>query len=475
MTGLRVEDDFAGPGGWDVAAQALGLTPIGYEWDKHAVATARAAGHIRVQGDLTMRKPALSLLNGTSRFYLYIASPSCQGFSMAGLGAGRTTQATAAIYAAVQAIGDGASYDDVKPAILAATVSDKHPQGDDRVPLVAWPLYWALKMQPENIAWEQVPAVLPLWEAMGHILTVNGYNVATGSLQAEQYDTPQTRKRAILVASRTHGVELPRPVRRKYRKGITQAGCIAGQEHLLPWLSMADALGWGMTAQPSITLTSGSGRQGGPDPLNGGSGARATLKAEREAGRFVVRTSMGEPKSDGRNGSHELDPFTRPAHTVTTKVGEWQLRSDAQPNATVRHEHEPAPTIKAGHSNGERVWEPNLAHPDRDQQTDASWVTTRPSPTIVGSFAPDVVAAPGYRGPGDGPRQNAVGSVRVTVQEAALLQGFPADYPWKGTKTAAYRQVGDAVPPPLAWHVLRAALGLPSQEWPAYQQLKETA
>ena len=38
-----------------------------------------------------------------------------------------------------------------------------------------------------------------------------------------------------------------------------------------------------------------------------------------------VRTSMGTPKVDGRNGSHELDPFTRPAHTVTTKAGEWTV------------------------------------------------------------------------------------------------------------------------------------------------------
>jgi len=45
---------------------------------------------------------------------------------------------------------------------------------------------------------------------------------------------------------------------------------------------------------------------------------------------ITVRTSMGEPKRDGRNGTHELNPFERPAHTVTTKVGEWLVLIDTE-------------------------------------------------------------------------------------------------------------------------------------------------
>lgn len=39
---------------------------------------------------------------------------------------------------------------------------------------------------------------------------------------------------------------------------------------------------------------------------------------------------------------------------------------------------------------------------------------------------------------------------RLTVAQAAVLQGFPANWPFQGGKTARYRQVGNAFPPPVA-------------------------
>ncbi|HZB89488.1 MAG TPA: DNA cytosine methyltransferase, partial [Terracidiphilus sp.] len=48
------------------------------------------------------------------------------------------------------------------------------------------------------------------------------------------------------------------------------------------------------------------------------------------------------------------------------------------------------------------------------------------------------------------PSPEFVGMPRLTVKMAARLQGFPEDWEFVGGKTAAYRQVGNAFPPPVA-------------------------
>ena len=48
-------------------------------------------------------------------------------------------------------------------------------------------------------------------------------------------------------------------------------------------------------------------------------------------------------------------------------------------------------------------------------------------------------------------------TVRITVDEAAVLQGFPANYPWPGSRSRCFLQVGNAVCPPVARLIATAA------------------
>jgi DNA (cytosine-5)-methyltransferase 1 len=48
------------------------------------------------------------------------------------------------------------------------------------------------------------------------------------------------------------------------------------------------------------------------------------------------------------------------------------------------------------------------------------------------------------------PGQGFVGTPKLTVPMVARIQGFPDDWRFAGRKTAAYRQVGNAFPPPVA-------------------------
>jgi DNA (cytosine-5)-methyltransferase 1 len=56
----------------------------------------------------------------------------------------------------------------------------------------------------------------------------------------------------------------------------------------------------------------------------------------------------------------------------------------------------------------------------------------------------------------EAPGPDFVGMPRLTVRMVARLQGFPDDWHFLGGKTASYRQVGNAFPPPVAEAVARA-------------------
>jgi len=314
-------DLFAGPGGLDVASHWLGLSVLGIEWDADACTTREQAGLLTKQGDVRSSKPvdfpAARILAG---------GPPCQTYTVAGRGEGRK-----ALEQVLSFVGDVARGED----------PDFSQLKDERTGLVVEPLRWAVDavdrgVPYEAIVLEQVPAVLPVWQAFGEVLRARGYNVAHGILHTEEFGVPQTRRRAILIARYGNEVSLPRPTHRRYRKGQPRK---EGDRHVRPWKTMGEALGW----RHDFTVVS-----------NYGTG--------------------GDPKLRGERSSQE------PSFTVTGKVSRNRLRGRP------------------------------LGKPDR-----------------------------------------------FTDHEAGRLQTFPRDYPWSGRGIA--QQIGNAIPPRLAAHVLAAALG----------------
>lgn len=423
-------DLFAGPGGWDVAARALELDPLGIEMDTAACLTRQAAGLTTWQGDVA---GFLATDFDFAPVTGLIASPPCQTFSMAGKGAGR--DALDQVLRGIQsvAMGHGIAYGEYE---------------DIRTGLVLEPLRYALELEPEWMCWEQVPTVQPVWDACAEVLRADGYSCWTGHLHAEQYGVPQTRKRSVLLASRTRVMSRPEPTHSRFyprSPGKLDMG-------VEKWVSMAEALGW----DPATRVISNYGTGG--DPRNRGE-RTADLPAATVMSK-IDRNIVLRNNTSANAAERQLDEPAPTLYFGARMNGVyWQFAgagatSEQTAGQVPRDLDMPAHTITG---KGTACWKPTPAI-EGDGPEDVAWVYDRPSPTIVGSFHPDVVAAPGYRTKVS--RQNAKGSVRVTVQEAAVLQSFPADYPWQGSKTKQYQQVGNAIPPGLALHALAMATGL---------------
>lgn len=235
MSGFT-RDDFAGPGGWSEGLRLLGLKEdVGVEFDRWAVATARAAGHVRWLVDVTSDECRYFTW---PPMWLYIASPPCQTFAQAGNGQG--LKHLASLVLALRNVADGV----LSPEDAIADVADEAL--DERSVLVLEPMFVIARHRPRNVALEQVPTAQPIWDAYAEILRSMGYSVWTGVLNSEQYGVPQARKRAVLMASLDREVSPPAPTNSKYHRHAPERR----DEGVASWISMAQGLGaqWTPTA-----------------------------------------------------------------------------------------------------------------------------------------------------------------------------------------------------------------------------------
>lgn len=329
---------FRGPGGWAEGLRLLGLTDIGLEWDTAACRTAHAAGHATIQTDVA-QYPTTQFVDQITGL---IASPPCQAWSRAGKRGGLADQPLVH-----QAVHDLAHGRDTRAELLAQCK-------DERSLLAAEPMRWLYDLRPEWVCLEEVPDVLPLFQQIAEVLRSWGYSVWVGVVNAADYGVPQTRRRAILIASRTRAVSAPTPTHSEH--GATG---LFGDD-LPRWITMAEALGWGYTDRPAPTVTGGGTATGGPEPFG-------------NATRQAMRKAMNDRKH---------------------------------------------------------------------------WAWRKPAPTVSGTV--------GHVG-----GKQAEGHLNLSTEEGACLQTFRPGYPFHGNKGQVSLQIGNAVPPLLAAHIVSVPTGLP--------------
>ena len=263
---------------------------------------------------------------------------------------------------------------------------------------------------------------------------------------------------------------------------------------------MEQALGWGMTERPSMSVTGGGTGAGGAEPF--GSAARRGITREEQAGRWSmgdVRSSNGTVREDyqpagtltasmdngnfrfvvrsnygtGGDAANRGERSSSPSATITGKAGRNRLisaQSVAGGERAERGTDEPALTVTQTTSRARFLrgnQRPDGEHYQRREvespaQTISGMARSyafesadSPAPTINGDPR---VSPRGCKHPGPGccsnypgePQRQHTKSRPITHAEAAALQTFPADYRWRGNKTQQFQQVGNAVPPLLA-------------------------
>lgn len=223
---------------------------------------------------------------------------------------------------------------------------------------------------------------------------------------------PQTRRRAHLMASLDHPVGPPPPTHQGYVPGVPAQEVHTWTGALRPWVSMAEALGWGMTERPAMT-------QLGDDRGCGASSARAAIRAERDRGAWILKVKATATM-------HERSrPADAPAMALAFghNAAGWGWH---RPSTTIAGD--PRITAPVHHDNGSQGKAPIDADADAD-------------------------AVRRGEDPGDRP-------IKLTVQEALALQAMPTNYPLAGSRTAQFRQVGNLVTPFTAASLIGEVLGL---------------
>lgn len=450
---MKVLSLFSGAGGSCLGWHAAGAEhALCCEWDASAGATLAAAGFPWSDVDLSdpeALRAALAPLAGSVD--VLEASPPCQAWSSAGsrLGAQDPRNGWPWTWDACDVVGPRWLVAENVPGLLSHRGDCPTRIGGYAEPMACAGCYWSEVVLVEarrRFAW-----------------------VGWWMLNAADYGVPQHRRRVFLVCG-PHQVSPPQPTHGDPAT-LRQRGLFGPRR--LPWVTMrealqlgaADVIGGGRNASDGTR----SYRQIGDEPST-------TVAAEQigNAGPWVLDMMRGSGMCE-KHGDRRKVPCTEPSPSVRADKVPYVIgypgRNDAewsspdQPSRAVRSGgagHD-APGLYVQHMQGApRGLEP----PAPALGGGGNVFLHRPAPSVTAQEVKGTraSAASGWTFNGGPDRASdalfmATGRRRLTVEEVATLQGFPADHPWQGTKTSRYRQVGNAVPPRLAEVVARAVMG----------------
>lgn len=333
------------------------------------------------------------------------------------------------------------------------------------------------KLRPELVLFENVPGFVagPSREYALNVfreIRELGYAVAHRELGAADYGVPQDRKRIFIIALRGHDSIRdniwPCPTHDKY-----------GRYGLLKWR------GWGEIVDTSrpidrpatsivkkhVTRYLDKIREDADDPrqmsllvqqIGGGTDGEAFRCRESELPSPTVLCGGDRGRADlvmvqnagGFDGkSLRITKLSAPSPTIATGGGNGSggvpviVRLDGEGSAgggpTCFDSKSPAPTIGASDpkhllvsgKDGSDTFSPPVATPSQPAQT----VNTAHDRTLLCDV-------------------DSLMQRHLHYRELAALQSFPDDYPFQGNLTVKRRQIGNAVPPELSYHIFRSTL-----------------
>lgn len=433
---LRLLDLFSGCGGLTTGFSRAGFTPVGgVEFDPFAAASyarnfhaGANEGHFAKARDV--RELDLTELLGVPEAGIadavdvVIGGPPCPSFTRVGR-------------AKLREVMD-------------------HPEAfklDERTTLYLHAMRVIEQTKPVAVMLENVPDVLnqggrSVGDEMADYLRSIGYEVSYTLLNAANYGVPQTRDRFFLMAfanelgqrprfpEPTHWLEMPRGYKSSRDVAFRLLGDLKSHPYYLPPSEATPDLAPAVTAKEAT------------EDL-----PRIVDRLARGARRFDTSVATPAPIylsnfASAMRSWHGFENRGSISDHVTRSLGERDLRLFAGMN--------PGDQYPEAHALSTRLWEAAGADPARLRDFVPPYDPTKfpnkwrkmepdaPARTLMAHLGKDTYSHIHY---------DSTQARTISVREAARLQSFPDGFQFCGTMNPAFRQIGNAVPPLLAYQL----------------------